>query len=76
MKPFNLEKAKAGNPVCTIRGEPVRIVCFDRKCKNYPILALIDRSGFEVIADYTSSGYFYYSYSEYRSSPNDLMMVE
>ena len=29
MKPFDLEKAKAGSPVCTRSGEKVRIICFD-----------------------------------------------
>lgn len=30
MKPFNLEEAKAGKPVCTRTGHDVRIICFDR----------------------------------------------
>lgn len=31
MKPFNLEAAKAGAPVCTRDGESVRLLCFNRK---------------------------------------------
>jgi hypothetical protein len=31
MKPFNLERAKAGDPVITRDGLKVRILCFDRK---------------------------------------------
>ena len=41
MKPFNLEAAKAGKPVCTRDGHDARIICFDRKNKHTPIVALI-----------------------------------
>ncbi len=42
MKPFDLEKAKAGHPVCTAGGEPVRIVCFDKTSRqNCPIIGLV-----------------------------------
>lgn len=30
LKPFNLEEAKAGKPVCTRDGRKARIICFDR----------------------------------------------
>lgn len=30
MKPFNLEEAKAGKPVCNREGNDVRIICFDK----------------------------------------------
>jgi hypothetical protein len=39
MKEFDLELAKAGHPVCTRDGKPVRIVCFDAK-GDYPIVGL------------------------------------
>lgn len=57
LKPFNLEAAKAGKPVCTRDGRKVRIVCFDR-IDAKPILALIpstDGKG-EVVFDYFVSG--------------------
>lgn len=42
MKPFDLELAKAGRPVCTRDGRPVRILCYDFKSlENTPIMALI-----------------------------------
>lgn len=41
MKPFDLEKAKAGAKVCTRDGRSARIICFDRKQQTYPIVALI-----------------------------------
>lgn len=40
MKPFDIELAKAGHPVQTRDGKPVRILCYDRKA-NAPIIALI-----------------------------------
>lgn len=41
MKPFNLEEAKAGKPVCNRDGNDVRIICFDKRSyRNYPIVAL------------------------------------
>ena len=59
MKPFNLEQAKAGAPVCTRDGRPVRIVCYDLKgYKNYPILALIeDTVGAEYTISYALNGH-------------------
>lgn len=42
LKEFDLEKAKAGKPVCTRDGRKARIICFDRKGYNlFPIVALI-----------------------------------
>lgn len=42
MKPFNLELAKAGHPVCTRDGRKARIICFDRNDDIFPIIALIE----------------------------------
>ena len=41
MKPFDLERAKAGDPVVCRAGWPARIICFDRLCDRYNIVALI-----------------------------------
>lgn len=30
-KPFNLEEAKAGKPVCTRGGHKAKIICFDAR---------------------------------------------
>ena len=56
LKPFDLQKAKAGKPVCTRDGRKARIICFDRRLfyKNvsYPILALVECSdGEDLIED-------------------------
>lgn len=40
-KPFDLEQAKAGKPVCTRDGRKARIICFDLKNGNHPIVAAI-----------------------------------
>ena len=40
MKPFDLEKAKAGHAVCTRSGLNVRLLCFDKK-GIYPICGLL-----------------------------------
>ena len=41
LKPFNLEAAKAGKPVCTRDGKKVRIICFDKQ-EGFPIIALVE----------------------------------
>lgn len=57
LKPFNLEEAKAGKPVCTRDGRKVRIVCFDR-IDARPILALVPSTNGkgESVFDYFVSG--------------------
>lgn len=57
MKPFNLEEAKAGKPVCNRAGEDVRIVCFDRKSDfNTPIIALHTNDGAEDLFSHRIDG--------------------
>lgn len=55
MKPFDLEEAKAGKPVCTRDGRKVRIVCFDRM-GNYPIIGLIRKDDIERIYYFKENG--------------------
>lgn len=80
LKPFSLEAAKLGKPVCTRDGRKVRIICFDYKgdANAYPILALISTSNLsgvpsEIIAKYTEDG----RYAKYNNVENDedLMML-
>jgi hypothetical protein len=40
MKPFDLERAKAGDPVITRDGRPVRILCFDGPHEDHPIVGM------------------------------------
>ena len=63
IKPFSLEAAKAGKPVCTRDGRKARIICFDANSTR-PIIALInttDEDGREVemIENYYNSGQHY-----------------
>lgn len=59
MKPFDIEKAKAGHPVCTRDGRKARIVCFDRKAPLYSVIALIEEpDGKEEIVLYPKDGHY------------------
>lgn len=57
MKEFDYEKAKAGAPVCTRRGEHIRILCWDAK-GDYPIVALKNEENSEYPMTYTKDGRF------------------
>lgn len=46
MKEFNLEEAKKGKPVCTRDGRKARIICFDFKRPEFPIVAAIEYNGY------------------------------
>ena len=58
LKPFNLEAAKLGKPVCTRDGRKARIICFDSKViEDRPLLVLIDKgNGKEFCHYYTNNG--------------------
>ena len=73
-KPFNLEAAKAGKPVCTRDGRKARIICFDRKGYNmFPIVAFIMNGDRESdIYTYRPNGTWDNSGNE---SDKDLMML-
>ena len=72
MKPFNLEEAKQGKPVCTRDGQPVRILCFDYKDNDYSIVGLISYGEYESVATFTEEGKMY---RHNFSSDNDLFMA-
>lgn len=55
-KPFDLNAAKDGKPVCTKDGRPARIICFDTKGDIYPIIALVEDNGLEVTIHYNEEG--------------------
>lgn len=72
MKPFDLEAAKAGAPVCTRGGNEARIVCFNRVDLEYPILGLRkNKAGGEYIFSYTLDGF---AFLEDIGGEEDLMM--
>ena len=75
LKPFNLEAAKAGKPVCTRDGRSVRIIAFDAKRKDEKnIIALVpskDYPGFEDLITYPNNGNYYGGHE----NDGDLMML-
>lgn len=73
MKPFDLEKAKAGAPLCTREGFRARIVCFDADNDRFPIVALLKSdNGKEYPVSFTKEGRFSDGEAD---SPKDLFMV-
>lgn len=79
LKPFNLEAAKAGKPVCTRNGHKARVVCFNRYSvdNNAPIVACVksydsDNKEFEDVIIYREDGSLFESHLQH---PFDLMML-
>ena len=74
LKPFSLEAAKAGKPVCTRDGRKARIICIDAK-RTHPIIALVsdpDIEGEEIPFCYTNDGFYNNPNCE---SNHDLMIL-
>ena len=71
LKPFDLQAAKSGKPVCTRSGKPVRIICFDVKRATCPIIALVKEDGHEKVCSYIPDGRRF----EKTEWPDDLMMI-
>lgn len=55
LRPFNLEEAKQGKPVCTRAGKPARIICWD-KLGGLPIIALVMAGNNEFVFYYNENG--------------------
>ena len=75
LKPFDIQKAKEGKPVCTRDGRKARIICFDAKRKDKrSIIALVpskDYPGFEDLIAYPNNGNYYGGHE----NDGDLMML-
>lgn len=73
MKPFDIELAKQGKPVCTRDGRPVRILCYDFiRPEITPIVASVKLSnGQETIFCYKENGRQYLE----KERCTDLMMA-
>ena len=72
MKPFDLEKAKAGAKLCTRDGRPARVICWDRKgC--LPLVFLVDEADDEEERLFQTdlSG----RHSSHRDDPYDLFLA-
>lgn len=72
LKPFDLQAAKSGKPVCTRSGKPVRIICFDVKGAKHPIIALVKEDGYERVCSYIPDGR---RFEEEKEWSDDLMMI-
>lgn len=76
LKPFDLEAAIQGKPVCTRDGRKARIICFDRICGDdyYKIVACVTAfdGDFEEVLSYGIDGYIVDSQNP---KDEDLMML-
>ena len=71
LKPFSLEAAKSGKPVCTRDGRKARIICFDKKGDDMcPIYALVEGDNGEELYAYDKQGR-----NCYKKCNEDLMML-
>ena len=79
LKPFDIQKAREGKPVCTREGRRARIICFDYagETGDYPIVALVSydkgNNCYERVLKYTPDGLFN-KYGDYKHD-DDLMML-
>ena len=79
LKPFDIQKAREGKPVCTREGRKARIICFDYNGEtgDYPIVALVHHNKgnkcYETVLKYTSDGLFN-KYGDCQHN-DDLMML-
>lgn len=77
LKPFDIQKAKEGKPVCTRDGRSVRILCFDAKRRDAKsIIALVPSKGypgFEDLIAYPDNGIYY---GEHENDGNLMMLPE
>ena len=71
IKPFDLEAARSGKPVCTRDGRKVRILCFDRQYEDYNIVALVLCGNREFVYNYFLNG----RWSKEGETNDDLMML-
>ena len=56
LKPFDIQKAREGKPVCTRGGRKARIIYFNAK-GDYPIVALIETENGERVGQYMIDGH-------------------
>ena len=70
LKPFDIKKAKAGEPVCTRDGRKARIICFDRDWDMHIVALVTDPLG-ESVHCYLSNG----KVDSDKQNDEDLMML-
>lgn len=75
LKPFDLQAARSGKPVCTRDGRKARIICFDSKNDpRRPIVALVEHNDNELLYEYTIEGKERFSHI-ITTGTSDLMMI-
>ena len=72
MRPFNLEEAKAGKPVCLRDGRPVRVICYDRRGPRPSVALLPQEYGDEHASYFYADG----SKAPGKKHKHDLMMKD
>ena len=70
LKPFDLEAAKSGKPVCTRDGRKARVICFDRDWDMHIVALVADPLG-ESVHYYLSNGKVDFD----KQNGEDLMML-
>ena len=70
LKPFDIQKAREGKPVCTRGGRKARIICFDAK-GDKPIIALVEMGTAETPNNYPIDG----KAASTKEASCDLMML-
>ena len=70
LKPFDIQKAREGKPVCTRDGRKARIICFDRDWDMHIVALVSDPLG-ESVHYYLSNG----KVDFYKQNDEDLMML-
>ena len=56
LKPFDIQKAREGKPVCTRDGRKARIICFNRESIGFPIIALVKNGDTEGVYQFDDKG--------------------
>ena len=56
LKPFDIQKAREGKPVCTRDGRKARIICFDRESDASIVALIMDNNDREEIHSYYKDG--------------------
>ena len=75
LKPFDIQKAREGKPVCTRDGRKARIICFDSKNDpQRPVVALVEHNDNELLYEYTIEGKDRFSHIS-TTGTSDLMML-
>lgn len=74
LKPFDIQKAREGKPVCTRDGRKARIICFDAK-DTQPIIGLYEKNIDGIVREYLCSYHTDGRMYDDQDTGYDLMML-